>query len=636
MSRFRNFACLAIPWLLLPGHPANGQTPSKRADAKAITALIAQLGSADFQERQAATKSLEAIGRPALAALREAADKHADAEVRRRAKGLVEKIENSLEQLLEDYKAYGLPLPPKDAPLVRFVPSYAIGEDGKETPNHDLGFLVKPATKDTGPVVLWGAWQSSPTRFKDVIVVDIQKPNQEIGVWAREGWAEDKVVLAVQCKERVWDSLAQQLFEIGQTTTRGRKPGTVVRRTAWYYWKGELSQPDSDRSVAARHLHALIALSKEIDTYENRALLKSLDAALVPSKAKPGSIEAMIDDLVDVSSLWFHSNPDPRYMRVNDAGFEAVPELIEHLDDIRLTRAYLSDIHGDGLHYEVRHLVSNLLESLAGDEVEVHGRVMDKEAARTWWSKAKRRGEEAQVVAHVLRKGDYFPETGLLRIIVKKYPHQLPNIYRTLLDREPQMPSWGMASALARSDAPREKKIELFSYAARHEKLYQRTPALEELVKLDHERFVQLLIETLDKLPKTLEKEGELGIAALVKETDDQRAWQALRRAVEKSEALLKLEMLKVVAEPSRDVRRKQRLALLSVFLDDASARVVANDPKPFESDYAGKGFPRLEVRNFAAMEIAQLLKNNRKPEPTWNDEQWTRYREEVRNALKR
>src|SRR5262245_4608154 len=101
MLRVRDFTWLALAWLQLSAHPVPAQSPAKPADVKAIAALIAQLGSENFQERQAATRSLEAIGRPALAALREAANKNADAEVSRRAKGLVERIENGLEQLLE-------------------------------------------------------------------------------------------------------------------------------------------------------------------------------------------------------------------------------------------------------------------------------------------------------------------------------------------------------------------------------------------------------------------------------------------------------------------------------------------------------------------------------------------------------
>jgi hypothetical protein len=51
----RKLAWLAFAWLLLLAHPASGQSPAKPADAKAIAALIAKLGSENFQERQAAT-----------------------------------------------------------------------------------------------------------------------------------------------------------------------------------------------------------------------------------------------------------------------------------------------------------------------------------------------------------------------------------------------------------------------------------------------------------------------------------------------------------------------------------------------------------------------------------------------------
>jgi uncharacterized protein (TIGR03067 family) len=55
--------------------------------------LIQQLGSPDFAQREAATQRLKVLGEPALDALRKAASSD-DAEVRRRAKGLIEDIEN--------------------------------------------------------------------------------------------------------------------------------------------------------------------------------------------------------------------------------------------------------------------------------------------------------------------------------------------------------------------------------------------------------------------------------------------------------------------------------------------------------------------------------------------------------------
>jgi hypothetical protein len=197
MFHVRDFTWLAVAWVLIWVNPALAQSPAKKTDPKAIAALIAQLGDEDFQKRQAATRSLGAIGRPALAALREAADKHDEAEVRRRAKGLVETIENSLENLLEEYKAYGLPLPPKDAPLVRFGSAKS-----------SLGFLLKPGTRNEEPEVLGGVERY---RISVDTPLSILQPERAT-IPEIDGWIRELAALAIQCKARGWDKLALGLL----------------------------------------------------------------------------------------------------------------------------------------------------------------------------------------------------------------------------------------------------------------------------------------------------------------------------------------------------------------------------------------------------------------------------------------
>ena len=69
-----------------------GQTPGVQSDPAAIAA---QLGSRHYAERESASKALEQLGRPALPALR-AARESRDPEIRHRAFGLIQKIEESL------------------------------------------------------------------------------------------------------------------------------------------------------------------------------------------------------------------------------------------------------------------------------------------------------------------------------------------------------------------------------------------------------------------------------------------------------------------------------------------------------------------------------------------------------------
>jgi WD40 repeat protein len=69
--------------------------PSSRADDKTdadVARWISQLGDDDPAKRAEATKQLEAIGAPALEALRKAAESHADVDVRLRAGLLVKKL----------------------------------------------------------------------------------------------------------------------------------------------------------------------------------------------------------------------------------------------------------------------------------------------------------------------------------------------------------------------------------------------------------------------------------------------------------------------------------------------------------------------------------------------------------------
>ena len=95
-------------------------------------------------------------------------------------------------------------------------------------------------------------------------------------------------------------------------------------------------------------------------------------------------------------------------------GFAAVPALIEHLNDDRLTRR--SVVQGINKtptsHQRVGEVVIDLLQELAGDELGKNwlqrrrGYVIEKSDAMAWWNKARQEGEQAYFERHVL------PESG--------------------------------------------------------------------------------------------------------------------------------------------------------------------------------------------------------------------------------
>src|SRR5262245_45536631 len=284
MRLIRHICCLTLIGAPLAALQMVGQQPSKPADANAVVALIEQLSSAEYKQREAATRALEGIGLQALAALRLAAEKHGDAEVRRRAKGLVEKIENSLEQLLEDYRSYGLPLPTKDAPLVRFFES---GDDkvkgGEQPRSYFLGFLLNPGAKTEPLDILTGTLHYLLDHNTPITRLDPAKATaKDIDDWAANA-GSDLFFLAIQCKARGWDSQARAFLERRPNGGREPTPRAELRDDAWYYWESKLKWPETDWPAAGKHMHVLIRTGPELDTRQNRALLKSLDLALLPS-----------------------------------------------------------------------------------------------------------------------------------------------------------------------------------------------------------------------------------------------------------------------------------------------------------------------------------------------------------------
>ena len=83
--RHGTFVCVALA-LILTARAGNlkGDSGKQAANAK-VDRLIKQLGNDDFAKREAASKELNALGEPALAALRKATASDTDPEIQRRA-----------------------------------------------------------------------------------------------------------------------------------------------------------------------------------------------------------------------------------------------------------------------------------------------------------------------------------------------------------------------------------------------------------------------------------------------------------------------------------------------------------------------------------------------------------------------
>jgi hypothetical protein len=650
------FACSA--WTgSAPADPPD--SPPARVSEGRIANLIADLGSPQFSKREAATAALDRIGKPALAALRQARSDSKDPEVRRRTEGLVDRIENGLDQLLEDYRAYGLPLPHAESPLVEFV--HGSGDyEGTQfiPPPRSIGFLLRPADGQRPCEVLCGTKQVSGSEGGKTEALDPRLATaRDLDSWVSRAstksesrlWfgrlshlqepddqaADQCLALAVQGKARGWDRLAQAYLKASHSSP-GLRPRSKIVFLAWEYWNLQLSEPSSDWKVAARRLRRCLRAENRLATEENRSFLKSLELSLVPGPPNRGAIQAEVDDLINVCGDHFKTN-DSRFVRLVRRGFDAVPVLIEHLDDRRLTRAFSTmTVQGGPPPDEIYHrdrvceLVSQLLLGIADQDLGGEWRQgpdkdcfqLDEARVRAWWAKARRVGEELYVRDRLLPSGREIrePRDALLEIAVERYPQHLPALYRTFLKDRPECWSGSVAAALARSSLPSEQKRDLFVAAARHPDLWHRLPALKELRIQKYPLFTDLLLESLDRLPARPAGNNwncpEDRLVARAAYSNDPRVWRTLLRAARRAEVGFRLEILATVTSVVGTPTQRQRLAFAAAFLDDATVRDRNTDS--VYRGLTGIVYPRIEVRNYAATRLEAMLDTNLWPRRAW------------------
>jgi hypothetical protein len=573
--------------------------------------------------------------------------------------------ESTLEQLLSDYRKYGLPLPPKDAKLM-FVKS--------EDSDADV-FWLRAGNKTLPTTILRGLHSRE-------VKVELESDGQTISPDQEklEGLDLDTgqtVVLAAQCHAQGYAKLARHLLK-GLDKNEERSLRTALAEAGWIYRVVSLRRPDADWTEIEKNLKAIYDLGQVEEKQNKRDFLKKLALTLAPSLAKPGSIEALIDDLsgkkplkaktfegltLEEEALQFvisnllgsqtiPKEPGSEYDRLAHRGFEAVPVLIDHLEDERLTR-FTSDWFNNFWPYQlqIKHVVSELLQGLAGNDLgttrfdTLKGFAVTKEAAQAWWAEAQKVGEEKYFLGHVLPGSDeqgHYPHSLLLRLTRDKYPKNLVPLYTTVLEKRPKIASKEVVEAIVESSLAIKTKKDLVLNGSKHSNLNLRWPALWGLKQLDKEQYLPLLLDTLDHLPSDSKgdywKCAEKEFATLVAETDDPKAWQALNKAAKRSAVGLRMEIINGIADHSNEKTLHDfGLHFLAGFLDDETVRDSRIEKAKFEGPYAGFKFsPSLSVRDLAAKELGRIMKFSPEPEPTWEPEKWSKYRHEVRAKLEK
>jgi hypothetical protein len=570
-----------------------------------------------------------------------------------------------LAELVTEYQRLGLPVPPPNAQLVRIekhrvrlppLGAQMIGTgphaDGDRylrsvasfrelsKQSHVLVYRVPPPKPGGRARHLLVGWLGVGLRELEDVEPDAvveARPEPDAARWVAVQSGGHLLAFAINCKVLGWDDLAAALYARARERLVEEESDRPVlaelREIAWGYWAIRLTARGTDRKDIDRRLGDLLVEEPALRTEYNAWLLGALGRTVAPRKSVPGTVESLIDDLTEYWAAPQGYAPDElgdagqaSYWALAERGFDAVPALIEHTTDDRLTRAWVQGFNNfPDRRVTVGHLCSRLLARLSAGE-SGGGWVLDAPpdpaTAHAWFDRAKKVGEEGWLLARAMppdepiadRKG--CPDPVIVRVIGAKYPARLPEVYRAWLRRPFDECDGDFADEVAASTLPRDQKVGLLKEGAARGPHRRRLSTLEGLARLGSAALREPLRTELTRCwAETLLAEltpswGRLvrpspepvnvyRLLRLTEASDDRACWDALAVVGRAAGISPRLNLIWLIGEGRRpdqpEAHRLARIRCLVKFLDDETREVCA-------------AWDGVQVRDHAADWLAVLL----------------------------
>jgi hypothetical protein len=512
--------------------------------------------------------------------------------------------------------------------------------------------FAEPGTGPDGPRLLIGTEPYEPGRQGVVALIE-PLPEAAEGIQGAVGMpgfqTNAALATAMQAKTRGWDALAARLLELAAKTVvrdlgishgHAEPPSrAALAMLARNHYANELVRESDLRAIAAG-FEASLAMGASPHR-DLGPVLRLLHAAIEKPPSAPGSVEGKIDALCQMTGWTLHGGDEPpELLRVVELGFDAVPALLDHVTDERLTRT----VHGVmdfPPNLRLNQIVIHVLEGLAGEDLSnwlrpQQGYTLYRNAMKAW-ADAKAMGEEAFLTAHVLSAAPYAyaPARFALLALAHRHPARLEDVYRAALAR-PIVRTETIAKVIAASALPHSEKLRILEAGANHTSFDRRFSALRALRSIDADAYARLLTRSLDAMPKTPTKAYSIApesvASHLASETADPTVWAALLRAAKRADVGLRMELVGRLDHTSlADRQRRERLAFLAAFLDDDAVPDTSKEPRLWMGTRVGFFLPGVSVGDVAAKTIAAILGMPAAPKRDWTRADWDALRAEVK-----
>lgn len=573
--------------------------------------------------------------------------------------------ERLLDALLEDYKSYGLPFPPKEAKLALIQPPpLEIGsfdDNSKEwaksavflLPHTQRGKAVVAVPLSNLRVNIPKRWKvfPAPSDIAEFQTADVtnywissaiaDKSVTPMPPFNYPEFREDAhlIVMAVACHQCGQTSLANLFLKrTNPNKYPDYDPRNELASMAWNYWIDAFISDGADRKTVANHLSLLLRVLPDYSDEYSTGFIAALKRTVKRAHTTGDKAERLLDRLVvcKPSEIPVQYNPieetsrlSPYYLELWKLGFEAVPTLIKHLDDNRLTRfqPWIPATSGPLVHVPFMHSVSDIaadiLQNLSGLET------LNQKEVEAWWKNAQEDGEEESLMqsALYLKDGKMTSNPHILHLIKWKYPERLAELYETMLTKYPLGDKSLIGKLLAARYPDDKRAADLLIQATKSPNPEQSNAAFWALMQTHDSRFAPLLIERMAPASSAAPREPRLDCevaANLARYADDRRIWNALEPLLREGRRYDAISRLLWVGIEGR--KRLHAVQFIRRFLNDAW------DATPYFPDTR----THISIGDMAAFYMAEDLGIDAYNFAAWTEKEWKLLREKVREAVKR
>jgi hypothetical protein len=571
-------------------------------------------------------------------------------------------------RLVESGKRHGMPFPDAFAKLA-LVHSESWTVVGNKSHPHDPAIYVPgwvlEERKDGSLRALIGLHERvlEPRERREPLWrgFSIEEIPARIGGHVAEFDGVSTFAVAVQCAARgdrrradlLWERFAKEGdisdgFGAMRYDEDMAQPGLLLAAMLFDLQELKIADPGADLASGLAGMVALMQEFPKLGDQRRKDLVARLKETVNAKPPKADSIEALL-------IAWGRSVPggaereEKEKEEIIRRGFEAIPELLRLRHDRRLTaQRYPAIMMRPSSPKSLGDLARDILAELLPDaeglrtgfDSPVDGH-FDKS-----WQRAEKEGERNYYLRQAWkrdREGKIGFQEGALTVLAAKAPDELAGLVARY-DKEAKDGSgcWDLVHAIAASALPPAGKTGLLLKLAGKGDIGRRRAAIQVLAGIDQEAAKEPARVLLRMLPKDAPgaywTSDIAGVSHVVLAVDDNDVWKTFLTKTRKAAVGLRLEWMNpfdylYVGDRLKD----RRLAFLSAFLDDETLRDDSRNAAKYEGPCAAFTFPKITVRDFAAMQIASILKIDPldPPDATWTKEQWAGLRLKVKGRLK-